>query len=81
MLKDATGNEIVIGNKYGYYRNTNGFTYVTIGEAKSVTEGKVNLINRNVKRYIYNDGIKEPISIKFEIKGTAVFANILFSVN
>ena len=79
MLKDATGNEIVIGNKYGYYRNTNGFTYVTIGEAKSTNKGKVYLINTIVKSYVYNDGIKEPNSIK-ESGSSNAFANILFQV-
>jgi hypothetical protein len=45
-----------------------------------IKNGKVNLINRTVKSWLYNDGMKEPYKITEESKGTSVFANILFPV-
>ena len=35
---DALGNNIIIGNLYGYSVDRNGFTSTTIGEAVRITE-------------------------------------------
>ena len=35
--KDALGNEIVIGNKYGYSNSKNGHTTVKLGTARKFT--------------------------------------------
>ena len=55
MILDALGNEIVIGNWYGYSRNEGGFSHATLGKAKSVSEKtkKVRLEKCIVKRYLY----------------------------
>lgn len=81
MLLDATGKEIMIGQKYGYYTNKNGFTRTIIGEAKSTNKGKVLLVNCDEKEYMYNDGIKPPYKQRTLEKGISIFANIIFPVN
>jgi len=44
MTVDATGNEIVIGQKYGYSKQANGYTRVMIGTAFKAENGKSNFI-------------------------------------
>lgn len=57
--KDALGNEIVMGNKYGYSQSKNGFTLVRIGSASSLTQtGKVTLKNVEAKISLYDDELK-----------------------
>lgn len=34
-IKDAEGNQIIVGQRYGFTKVTNGITKVTIGTAKS----------------------------------------------
>lgn len=50
---DALGNRIVLGARYGYSRNSNGFTTVTLGTAKFVRVGEVRLIDCHVTTYLY----------------------------
>lgn len=51
---DALGDPIVIGARYGYSRNSNGFTHVTLGTAKSVSDsGKARLVDCEVKNFVY----------------------------
>lgn len=60
-MTDALGNEIIIGNWYGYSRNDGGFSHTTVGKALKVTEAdlsqyrvaKVRLGNCKVTRYLY----------------------------
>lgn len=41
---DALGNEIVLGNYYGFSSSSNGITHLVFGEAINITEkGKVTL--------------------------------------
>lgn len=56
---DALGNPIVQGARYGYSRNANGFTHVTIGTANGFTPlGKVKLIDCVVTSYLYGEPCK-----------------------
>lgn len=40
---DATNNEIIIGERYGYTKADSGFTYVITGTAVAADNGKVTL--------------------------------------
>lgn len=60
MATDALGNEIVVGNWYGYSRSDGGHSHTIIGRASKVTEGdgqyippKVRLVDCRAKRYLY----------------------------
>ena len=55
---DALGNEIIVGNKYGYSRNQNGFTYVRIGDIVKINDKSVRMKVESSKRQLY-DGILE----------------------
>lgn len=51
---DAIGNEIIIGQRYGYTNNRNGINDVTIGTASEVPkEHKVRLVNVQRKTFVY----------------------------
>lgn len=59
-MTDALGNEIIIGNWYGYSRNDSGFSHTTVGKAVKVTPGdgqylcaKVRLGEVKVNRFLY----------------------------
>lgn len=59
-MTDALGNEIIIGNWYGYSRNDGGFSHTTLGKALKVTPGdgqylcaKVRLGEIKVSRFLY----------------------------
>jgi hypothetical protein len=65
MTIDATGKEIVIGNQYGYSKSSNGATWVVIGTAVKVNNGKVTLDDTVEKRYIYvSSGKQEAYNTK-----------------
>ena len=53
MTIDATGKEIVIGQRYGYSKSSNGFTRVIIGTATKSEAGKVTLGEIEEKEYLY----------------------------
>ena len=52
---DALGNEIIVGNLYGYSRNDGGFSHVTIGQAVGAKNGKVRLTGCAVTRFLYGE--------------------------
>lgn len=53
-MKDALGNEIVLGEKYGYARQDNGFNIVVIGTAiKFGEKGSLTLQVTERKRSVY----------------------------
>lgn len=72
--KDALGNEIVIGKKYGWSHNKNGFSHVIIGEADSFSEKGVNIKVLSSKRALYDDD-PEPKETKqkINIRGINLF--------
>lgn len=79
MIQDALGNEIVIGECYGYTINQNGFTTVTVGVANNVTEKGQVTLNRFYKgRQLYNNQIDD---IDREIRKVSVKPINLFPVN
>lgn len=55
MKKDALGNEVIIGNTYGYSRNSNGLTTSTIGVAVRETEKGMTLRVLRQTRALYED--------------------------
>lgn len=57
MITDALGNEIIIGNWYGYSRNDGGFSHVNLGRVKAVNDktGNVRLVDCKVTRWLYGD--------------------------
>ncbi|AFF28138.1 gp140 [Sphingomonas phage PAU] len=75
--KDATGKEIVIGEKYGYSQSTNGYSDVRIGIAKSFTpKGLLTLTEVKATRSLYNDE-----AIETGHKGTcSVKPSMLFKI-
>lgn len=82
MTKDATGKEIVIGSQYGYSKSSNGFTYVTIGEASKVNNGKITLKNTTEKRYLWvSQGEVSPTKITNSTKSRTLAAVQVFPIN
>lgn len=79
IVTDALGNEIVIGNLYGYSRSAGGHSHTTVGEAKSAKNGKVRLIGCIVKSYTYG----EPSRFNPEHQGEDVSmrGNMVFPVH
>ena len=55
MKKDALGNDVVIGQTYGYSRNSNGFTTSTIGTLVRETAKGVTLKVLRQTRALYED--------------------------
>ncbi len=77
-MKDALGIEIEKGQRYGYSRNENGFTYVRIGRISKISEKTVTM-NVEIAKRAYNDGeLEVDILVK---KNISVKGNMLFPVN
>jgi hypothetical protein len=74
-MKDALGIEIQIGQRYGYSRNENGFTYVRIGTISKINEKTVTMNVEITKKALYSDDLEiDPISNKkISIKGSMLF--------
>ena len=82
---DALGDPINIGKAYGWSRNDNGFTQVTIGIAEKLTEKGVTLKVISSKKGLY-DYDPEPLTIggdknelnyvkeKINVKGMIIFS-------
>jgi hypothetical protein len=78
-MKDALGNELVIGRTYGYSRSDNGVTTVKIGKLVKINERMVSLGVSEAKTAIYSD---ELTADRFSTKKTvSVKANGLFPIN
>lgn len=83
MITDALGNEIIIGNWYGYSRNDGGHSHTTIGIATKITESdgcytcaKVRLGTCKVKRFLYGkptDYRKDEVAKDISIASYMVF--------
>jgi len=76
-MKDALNNEIIFGNKYGYSRNQNGFTYVRLGlVTNSTPKGMVTMEVYSSKYALYNDELTEDVFLiqrKITIKPNMLF--------
>ena len=78
MVIDALGNEVIVGQWYGYSSLGSGWSHSTLGRVKYVTEktGKVRLENCRVKRYLYGeptDFKADVIPSDVSIRGTMIF--------
>lgn len=61
MVVDAMGNEIVIGEYYGYSKSSSGYTWVVTGRASKAVNGKVTLGNITETSYLYvGEGRQDP---------------------
>ena len=78
---DALGNPIKIGKRYGWARNSNGFTQVTIGIAQKLSEKGVTIKVESAKKGLY-DSDPVPLRIggeyvsvkeKINVKGMILF--------
>lgn len=78
MTTDATGQEIVIGEYYGYSTSKNGFTRVITGKAFKVCTGKVTLIEITEKRYLYASSNPEPDITKSDRKRTLAAVQVFY---
>ncbi len=64
-MKDALGIEIKTGQRYGYSRNENGFTYVRIGTISKINEKTVTMDVEITKRALYSADLEvDPTSSK-----------------
>jgi len=72
--KDALGDKIEIGRKYGYSINKNGFTHVVTGLVKNFTSSGVTLTVLSAVQALYSD---QPLPIEFKenvnVKGINLF--------
>lgn len=75
IMKDALGIEIQIGQRYGYSRNENGFTYVRIGTISKINQKTVTMDVEITKRALYSADlvIDSTSSKKISIKGNMIF--------
>ena len=74
-MTDALGNPIVIGKRYGYSSNKNGFTYVRTGIATKQEGDKVTLHVDYSMRNVYSSPLTEDKLIRANItyKSFALF--------
>lgn len=80
MPKDAMGNEIVIGKRYGYSQRSNGQLSVTVGYAESFHEsGKITLSGISIGSSYHKKDIS-PVTNSNRTK-TAVMPNSLFPLD
>lgn len=77
-MKDALGIEIKEGQRYGYSRNENGFTYVRIGTISKINEKTVTMDVEVSKRAVYSGELKIDVVAKKKI---SIKGNMLFPVN
>lgn len=73
--KDALGNEIIIGNYYGYSVDSNGVTHTTVGKAVKFTpSGKLTLETTMSRSALWMDeGENKETSAKVSVKPAKVF--------
>lgn len=81
MIIDATGREIVIGQKYGYSKQNNGWTSVVIGTAIKAEKGKVSLNEIEEKEFLWiSSGNIEPNSVNHPTRARSVTSLLVFPV-
>lgn len=76
-MKDALGNELIIGQSYGYSRSQNGITTVKVGILQKINKSTVSLHVTEAKTALYANDVKETN----EWRQIAVKANGLFPVD
>jgi len=78
-MKDALNNEIILGNKYGYSRNKNGFTYVRIGKLIKETPKGLVTMDVQISKYAMYSG--HLIDESEAPKKISIKSNMLFPIN
>lgn len=82
MTIDATGKEIVIGQRYGYSKSSNGTTIVVTGTATKAENGKVTLGDIIEKSYLWvSDGKTTPTRVTNYTRQRSISAVQVFPVN
>lgn len=76
-MKDALGNDLIIGQTYGYSRNHNGLTTVKVGKLVKITSKQVSLEVEQSKGALYDRDVKDQ---EYTNKVISVHANGLFPV-
>lgn len=79
-MKDALCNEIVIGQYYGYSKNSNGVTHIKVGKAKKFNEKTVTLEVVFEKSALYSDDPTDP-DFPMERNTISVKGNLIFPVD
>lgn len=75
---DALRNPIIIGNKYGYSKNSSGYTHVVIGIAVRETKKGISLEVISTHNALYDDPLED--STADSAKTTNVKSVCLFPV-
>lgn len=78
-MLDAIDRPILIGAKYGFSRNQNGISYVTIGCAAYLKNDKVRLINCTVTSRLY--GLEESKKIDQDASDISMHSFMLFPIS
>lgn len=76
-MKDALGNELIIGQSYGYSRNQNGLTTVKVGILQKINGSTVSLHVTEAKTALYSRELEGTN----KLRAIAVKANGLFPVD
>ena len=76
-MKDALGNEIILGGTYGYSQTSNGHVHIVKGTAEKFTESKVTLGNIQERRGLYGE-IEKPFTA--ETRRRSVYGVMLFPI-
>ncbi len=76
-MKDALGNEMIIGQLYGYSQSSNGFTTVRTGRLSKVGESLVTLDVEFSGMAVYSNEVKPEVMQKKKIN---VKSNGLFPI-
>lgn len=77
-MKDALGNEVVIGSDYGYSRSQNGITHIRVGTIVKFNEKSVTMKVKLAKTAVYSDDPRDEVIDRHNI---SVKSNTLFPVN
>ena len=77
-MKDALGNEIIIGATYGYSQTSNGHVHIVKGTFEKFGESKVTLGNIQERSGLYGE-IERPFSQ--ETRRRSVYGVLLFPVS
>jgi hypothetical protein len=73
-MKDAIGNDIVVGKSYGYTQISSGVIYILFGKVVKFTEKKVTLLITKQRHGVYgNVDEEEEISSKRSVYGCILF--------
>ena len=75
-MQDALGNDIIIGQRYGYTTGGNGILHVVTGTAAKLTEQKVAIKVDKLTTYVYGkpaDGERQSTASTRAVYGCNLF--------